>query len=271
MSYMTNFTLKARDVNEKDYAAIEKEVQRIRVFDSGDIEYGYMGTAYWDDADEDMKLLYARFPDVVFKLRGASGDYYIVWVHYYKGGRVMYDGLVVTVVENPFDERMLEGEATVDNRQKYSYEISNMISDDPFVKEEQSMTRNEMVQEATKRMRFLNIDPRFIEMFEWEGKILISEQGNSVGWANDICKGLIRKLEDEYGVLVYYGIHCDSAFGELLNLLYVSQYSEEWEQDREDLSLSCPMSYVFNLNDDRYSEFGSILIEMRYEGYARVE
>lgn len=133
------------------------------------------------------------------------------------------------------------------------------------------MTKNEMIQEATERMQFLNIDPRFIEMFEREGKILISEQGNSVGWANDACKEIVRKLEDEYSVLVYYGIHCGSGFGELLNLLYVSQYPEEWEQDREDLSLSCPMSYVFNLNDDRYSEFGSIMIETRYEGYARVQ
>jgi len=35
------------------------------------------------------------------------------------------------------------------------------------------MTKNEMIQEATERMQFLNIDPRFIEMFEREGKIPI--------------------------------------------------------------------------------------------------
>ena len=119
MSYMTNFTLEASGVNKKDYAAIDKEVQRLRVFDSGDIEYGYLGTACWDAADEDMRLLSARFPDVVFKLYGNDGD---LWINYYKGGRVMRDGLVVTVVGNPFDESKLEDEVLVDNGQKYSHE-----------------------------------------------------------------------------------------------------------------------------------------------------
>ena len=122
MSCLIHFTLEASNVNEKDYTAIDKEIQRLHVFDSGDIEYGYMGTAYWGGADEDMKLLSARFPDIVFKLRGTSADYYDDWVHYYKGGRVMYGGLIVTVVENTFDESKLEGETTVDNGQEYSYE-----------------------------------------------------------------------------------------------------------------------------------------------------
>lgn len=122
MSYFTDFSLEVYDANEKDYRAIDKEIEKLNIFDSGDAECGCYGTATWNNVDEDMKLLSARFPDVIFKLRGDGEDRDDMWIHYYKGGRVMNDGLVVTIVEDAFDESKLDGEATVDIGQKYSCE-----------------------------------------------------------------------------------------------------------------------------------------------------
>lgn len=81
----------------------------------------------------------------------------------------------------------------------------------------------------------------------------------------------VKEVSDEYGIYVYHIIHCYTSFGELLNLLYVTSYEEEWEREREELKEGYPVSYVINLNIPHYSEFGSIGIKTAMGGIVRTE
>ena len=81
---------------------------------------------------------------------------------------------------------------------------------------------------------------------------------------------LVRKVEEDYDIRVYHISHCYTSFGELLNLLYVTSYEEEWEKDWYDLEENCPFSYVINLDEPSFSEFGAIGIRIAGGGIIRV-
>lgn len=55
----------------------------------------------------------------------------------------------------------------------------------------------------------------------------------------------------------------------MLNLLYVNAYEEEWERDKQDLKENYSFSYVVNLDDEIFSEFGSIAFEVKSGGLIR--
>lgn len=69
--------------------------------------------------------------------------------------------------------------------------------------------------------------------------------------------------------MVYHILHSYTEFGELLAILYVSQYKEEWKIDREDLKEGITFSYVYNIDCPEYSEFGSIGFAVRFGGLVR--
>lgn len=50
--------------------------------------------------------------------------------------------------------------------------------------------------------------------------------------------------------------------GEMENYLYVSDYPEEWEMDKQDVSKGCQYTYVFNKDMPECSEFGTIGIAL---------
>lgn len=68
----------------------------------------------------------------------------------------------------------------------------------------------------------------------------------------------LRKFEEEHNALVYAVIRDYFNICTMDAYLYVSDYEEEWEDDREELKNGEVLAYVRNLNDDECSEFGSI-------------
>lgn len=122
MGNYTNYTLDVHAATPSAYDAIDNEVYKMGVFDSGDAEYGYMGSGKWFACDEDMQLLSARFPDVLFELTGEGGDSSDTWRNYYKGGRVMRNGIEVKMIYHDFDPAKLEGEPIDPEGKRYSYE-----------------------------------------------------------------------------------------------------------------------------------------------------
>lgn len=114
--------------------------------------------------------------------------------------------------------------------------------------------------EAIERMKILNLDPKVIEEFSEDKKLNLSF-GGALFCLNDVQNEIVHNFEMANDCLVYHVIHDYTNFGELLTLLYVSKYSEEWEQDRADLREGFPLAYVFNLDNDICSEFGSVVVE----------
>lgn len=120
MGYYTTFTLNLSNAKAEWYERLEDEIAKMNVFEGGSIWGGYFASSKWYDAERDMLLLSARFPDVLFELEGDGEDSDDHWLHYYKGGRAMHNG--IEVVRHEFDETLLDGEPIQDMGQRYSDE-----------------------------------------------------------------------------------------------------------------------------------------------------
>lgn len=132
------------------------------------------------------------------------------------------------------------------------------------------MTKEDKIKEAVCRMKILNLHENAIKEFSENGLVNVSEYNGSLFWTTDAQKQCIEDFEKEYDAVVYHVIHNKMEFGECLSLLYVSNYKEEWAEDKKDLEYGTPFVYVKNLDDDICSEFGRIGIDQRYGGLIRI-
>lgn len=80
----------------------------------------------------------------------------------------------------------------------------------------------------------------------------------------------VRKIEQERNIFVYHCILNHTIDGDLLTMLYVSEYQDEWDFEKNDLRNGCTDAYVCNLNRDIDSEFGSVQITGVNGGLVRV-
>ena len=123
--------------------------------------------------------------------------------------------------------------------------------------------------EALKRMELLKLHENVIDDFKEIALLNQSELGGILYWVEGEMEKKIREWEEKTGNLVYHVIHDYTEFGELLSLLYVSTYEDEWESDREDIQNGYALAYVMNLTDDWCSEYGSIGIRPQWGGVVR--
>lgn len=130
-------------------------------------------------------------------------------------------------------------------------------------------TREEKKIEAIERMKLLQLHENAIREFEEEGKLNLSENGGFLYWLNDEQQARVRAFEKEHDALVYHVIHSYTCGDEHLVYLYVSDYPDEWEYDRDDIKSGYPLAYVDNLSCEWCSEFGSIGIEPNIGGLRR--
>ncbi len=137
------------------------------------------------------------------------------------------------------------------------------------------MKAEKMKAEAMKRMKMVDLWDEAINEFEANGTVCYSEPtsiGNyrigAVYSLEDDMKGRVKDFEDEYGGLVWHVIKSYTNFGEWLTFLYVSNYEDEWAEDRNDLREGYPIAYVDT--GDFCSEFGSVQIKSAGGGLIRV-
>lgn len=120
------------------------------------------------------------------------------------------------------------------------------------------MTMKEMMkEEAIRRMQVAHLHGKVIYQFRNNDNILLS-CGLWLFPLPGEYKQRIKAFEEETQNLVYHVIESNTAIGKMLSLLYVSPYPEEWHGDMEDLECRSPLVYVINLDDEYYSEFGTI-------------
>ena len=123
-------------------------------------------------------------------------------------------------------------------------------------------------QEALDRMKMLNLYPNIIKEFQQDNTVNMSELG-FLYWLTDEQKQYVSEFETEHDALVYHVIHNYTEFGELLTFFYVSDQEEEWEYDRADLKDGYACAYVKNLDEDAFSEFGSVAFKEQFGGLVR--
>lgn len=120
----------------------------------------------------------------------------------------------------------------------------------------------EKKEEAIKRMKKWGIYEDIVTHFEEEDKI--SESAPPFGacfWIEGEQLKRIREFEKEYNALVYHVIHSYTNLGEMESYLYVSDYENEWEDDRNQIKHGRQMVYVYNHTMPDCSEFGYIEIK----------
>lgn len=131
--------------------------------------------------------------------------------------------------------------------------------------------KEKMKEEAISRMKFLKLYSNVIREFSNSGKLNFSLSLNgALYYLNDKQLARVQEFEQQYHTLVYHVIHNYIQFGELLSFLYVSQHTEEWKHDRNDLEEGYPLVYVANLTDELCSEFGHIGIRPCVGGVIRI-
>ena len=126
-----------------------------------------------------------------------------------------------------------------------------------------NISREKKKMEAVARMKEWGIFEETIQQFEEED--LVSESRPPVGacfWLNEEQKKCVEQFEKSHDALVYHVIHSFTTIGEMENYLYVSDYEEEWEMEREDIQDGQQLVYVLNHSMPDCSEFGSIGVEL---------
>ena len=116
--------------------------------------------------------------------------------------------------------------------------------------------------EAVERMKALGIFPETIRQFEREDYVSVSEPPfGAFFWADGEDLQRIHEFEEQHNALVYLIIRSYTNLGKMDSYLYVSDYDDEWERDREDLKHKEPLCYVYNHDMPDCSEFGCIGVE----------
>lgn len=119
-------------------------------------------------------------------------------------------------------------------------------------------------QEAISRLEALRLDKLVISEFAENRNLFVSFASSLLCSMYELSGEelrTIRKWEQETGNLVYHVMLNCFEFGTCYSLLYVSKYEEEWELDNQMLAYGTPFSYVINMDQEEFSEYGSIEID----------
>lgn len=141
---------------------------------------------------------------------------------------------------------------------------------------ENQTLRQKQKQEALERMKLLQIMPQVRNDFKNNDRLYYSERLNAIFnatlyWVDNKPEfvNLIKEFENKYNALVYHAQLTHLEFGDCLALLYVSNQEEEWSQDKRDILEGYAFSFVKNLSDEMFDDFGTIGIKPSMGGVVR--
>ena len=129
-------------------------------------------------------------------------------------------------------------------------------------------TLEEQKKECLNRMKLAGLCKEVIADFQ-KGELYKTERLGILYYLNERELEVVRDFEKKHNAVVYHTLHTTTEFGELLSILYVGQYKEEWQTDREDLKQGIAFSYVYNMDCPEFSEFGSVGFTPKCGGLVR--
>ena len=133
-------------------------------------------------------------------------------------------------------------------------------------------TREEKKIKAIELMKKLDIYRPYIKGLQKEDNVCYFENyGGYWAWQEpDLMKKVIE-LEEEHNCLVYAITHEYTAIGEMYSFLIVTDYEEEWDTLLEKYGNQYyGFAYVWNVDDDMCSEFGTIALSGFGGGIRRI-
>ncbi len=127
---------------------------------------------------------------------------------------------------------------------------------------------------AIQCLKKLDIYKPYIRKFEKEDMPTFFERCAGYYLFNEpVLQDKVKKVEKEYGVLVYAITHEWLEFGECWSLLCVSKSTEGIEDcimDTSQPNTFFVYSYVWNQDNDHFSEFGDIVVNSYGGGIRRL-
>lgn len=129
-------------------------------------------------------------------------------------------------------------------------------------------TIEEMREEALLRLKlFDQMLPCVINDFQEDGTLYMSEGQGCLYYLEEREKELVSRLEADGSRIVFHVLHYNTAYGEMLAMLYVCKDKSEWKNCREELKHT-GKSYCYgcNLTDPHLSEHGSIAVKQLFGG-----
>ena len=135
-----------------------------------------------------------------------------------------------------------------------------------------NITRENKKVKAIELMKKLDIYKPYINGFKNEDTVCYFENYGGY-WAYQE-PGLIEKvkeLEEQHNCLVYAITHEYTAIGEMYSFLIITDYEEEWSTLLEKYGNQYyGFAYVWNVDDDMCSEFGTIALSSFGGGIRRI-
>lgn len=86
---------------------------------------------------------------------------------------------------------------------------------------------------------------------------------------NNVFKEKITSSLNKSGATPYFLMAQNTSLGLLVSVLYVSEYVEQWEMERDDLENQNPCAYVYNI-DEGFCEVSYIRYKMLNGGPIRI-
>ena len=134
------------------------------------------------------------------------------------------------------------------------------------------MKLQERKTKAIQIMKTMDIYKPYIEGYRKENKVCYFERYAGY-WADQEpeLQEKIEQVEQQYNCTVYAVTHEYFEFGECYTMLIVTNYKNEWGylvESQQDVHFA--QAYVWNVDDDYCSEFGTVAVRSRYGGLRRI-
>ena len=133
-------------------------------------------------------------------------------------------------------------------------------------------TREEKKIKAIELMKKLDIYRPYIKGLQKEDNVCYFENyGGYWAWQEpDLMKKVIE-LEEQHNCLVYAITHEYTSIGEMYSFLIITDYEDEWDTLLEKYENQYyGFAYVWNVDDDMCSEFGTITLSSFGGGIRRI-
>ena len=133
-------------------------------------------------------------------------------------------------------------------------------------------TREQKKELAINYLKKLDIYRPYIKGFKEEDNVCFFENyGGFWAYQEPELMKKIKEIEENYNCVVYAITHEYTEFGELYDFLIVTDYEEEWDNLLEKSGNHYfAFAYVWNKDDDYYSEFGTITLSSFCGGIRRI-
>lgn len=134
-------------------------------------------------------------------------------------------------------------------------------------------TRKEQRELAIQLLKKLDIYKPYIKGFKDDDLICFFENyGGYWTFQEPKIQNKIQELEEK-GVMVYAVTHEFTEFGELYDFLIIPSNKEDWDDLvtlSDDIHKFYAFAYVWNVDDDCCSEYGTITVKSLYGGLKQI-